>query len=193
MIIQLKTDFMRGSIPPVSPTNGVFICGGAVRRWFSGKEKLSDIDVFAPTPQHHQDFLATLGKVQLLVETTNATTYEWEDKTIQLIKFYYPTLEAAIDSFDFNICQFGWTEEGVFATPEAIVGVLRNHLSVNKINPGFEADSLRRAFKYQLKGFIPCAGTIRDLAMSFTGLEPAQIQAQIEMSPKGGKRLIRFD
>jgi len=59
--------------------------------------------------------------------------------------------------------------------------------------PNFAADSLRRAFKYQTKGFTPCAGTIRDLATAFTTITREQIQAQVEMSPNGGKRLVRFD
>lgn len=185
---------MAGDIPPVSPSCGVFIAGGCVRRWFTGKEPLSDIDVFAPSEKGLLEFIGKLGNnLEPVYETQNADTYLVKDCRIQLIKFHYSTAEELVNNFDFNVCQFVWTETGIFATQKAIIGTLRGHLSVNRILKNFAADSLRRAFKYQLNGFLPCAGTIRDLATSFVELTPEEIKAQIELSPKGGNRIVRFD
>ena len=98
-----------------------------------------------------------------------------------------------LDGFDFNVCQFAWDGSKVFATMEAIVGALRGHLAVNKLQPGFEMDSFRRAFKYQRRGFLPCAGTMLTLATALQSLTPEKIKEQVEMSPGGGKRFIHFD
>ena len=191
-MIQLRADQMAGPRPPIEPSHGCFIAGGAIRRWFAGKEELSDVDVFGPSEKHLKDFLAS-KKSELLFSTKNADTYLIEGVNVQLIKYYHPTIEKLLAEFDFNVCQFGWSEDGIFATEDAVIGLLRGHLSVGKIQEGFEVDSLRRAFKYQSKGFQPCLGTIQKIANSFVEITAEEIAAQIEMSPKGGKRGVRFD
>ena len=192
MIIQLLADHMLGEKPPIEPSAGCIVAGGSVRRWFSGSEKLSDVDVFAPSASHHAEFMG--GKTaDLIVETKHAATFNCSGVRLQLIKFYQPNLAALFESFDFNVCQFAWTEDGIFATEDAVIGVLRGHLSVVKLSKEFAIDSLRRAFKYQKKGFEPCAGTLRDIAKNFRELTEEQINAQVEISPGGGKRIVRFD
>ena len=52
---------------------------------------------------------------------------------------------------------------------------------------------MRRAFKYQRKGFEPCLGTIRDIAEVIRTLNEEELKAQVELSPAGGKRFVRFD
>lgn len=192
-LIQLKPDDMRGVEPPIKPIAGCFICGGAVRRWFNDREKLSDVDVFAPSAEHHVNFMKSLPSAEVSSDHANATTYTVDGVLVQCIKKYFPTLQDTIESFDFNVCQFGWCESGIFATAPAIIGVLRGHLAVNKLVKAFATDSLRRAFKYQRKGFSPCLGTIRDLALGLRELTEEEIKTQIEISPKGGKRGIRYD
>lgn len=193
MIIQLKLDDMRGSIPPVKPAAGCFIAGGAVRRWFTGLEKLSDVDIFAPSKETLSAFLATIDGAEKVDETKNADTYLLKDTRIQLIKHYRPTVELLLNSFDFNVCQFAWDEKGIWATPEAAIGTLRGQLSVAQITPEFAMDSMRRAFKYQDKGFKPCDGTIRDISNIVATLNREQIESQIVISPHGGRRIVRFD
>ena len=193
-IVQLKLDDMRGVIPPVTPTSGCFIAGGSVRRWFTGHEDLSDVDVFAPAEENHTAFLEAIGKpAKLIDKTKHASTYLVDGVRVQLIKFFRANIDELFSNFDFNVCQFAWTEQGVFATQEAVIGVLRGHLAVGKIRKDFAVDSLRRTFKYQMKGFEPCAGTIRDIARSFIELTEEEIKKQVEQSPKGGKRIVRFD
>lgn len=191
-LIQLKLDYMRGPIPPIPPKHGCWIAGGAVRRWFLGTEKLSDIDVFAPSAQCFEKFIAE-HDADLVDSHKHADTYEIDGVKVQCIKFHHPTPEALVQNFDFNICQFVWTEVGAFATANAIIGALRGHLAVEKINPEFAVDSLRRAFKYQRRGFTPCAGTLRDIANSFLELTKEQIENQVSISPKGGRRIVRID
>lgn len=190
--IQLPVDRMRGDKPPIEPRDGCFIAGGAVRRWFNGSEELSDVDVFAPTADHQTAFLKNRS-VKLVDQTSRADTYQCDGVRLQLIKFYHPTVDALFGAFDFNVCQFAWTEAGIFATQDAVIGVLRGHLSIVALTKEFAVDSLRRAFKYQQKGFEPCAGTLRDLANNFRQLTDEEMKAQVELSPKGGSRIVRFD
>jgi hypothetical protein len=53
--------------------------------------------------------------------------------------------------------------------------------------------AVRRSFKYQTKGFFPCAGTMRSLAEAIRSLTDDEIKKQVEMSPAGGQRIVRFD
>lgn len=194
-LLQLLLDDMRGKIPPIEPSCGCFIAGGAIRRWFTGGEKLSDIDVFGPSKSHTDEFIKEFGLNAVQTDDTkNATTYAVAGVKLQVIKHYHPTIEALLESFDFNVCQFGWSDDGIFATQKAVIGVLRGHLSVATIHKDFAVDSLRRAFKYNAKGFTPCGGTIRDLANSLRGLTEEEVKKQVEMSPRGGKwKIVRFD
>jgi len=75
MIIQLKTDDMRGTKPPIEPQFGVFICGGAIRRWFNGSEELSDIDIFSPNKQQQENFLKSLDEAKIEIQRRK----EWNE------------------------------------------------------------------------------------------------------------------
>lgn len=191
-VIQLSHEHIRGKIPPIAPSAGCFIAGGAVRRWFGTDEQLSDIDVFAPAKENHAEFLKD-KTVEIVDDNKHAETYLISGVKVQLIKFYHPTVDALFEAFDYNVCQFAWTEAGIFASHDAVIGVLRGHLSVAKISKEFAVDSLRRAFKYQRRGYEPCAGTLRDIAKSLSTLTQEEIESQVQLSPKGGSRIIRFD
>lgn len=193
-IIILEEDMMLGEKPPIEPVNDVWICGGAIRRWFN-KEPTYDVDVFAPKEENLNEYLTHLeNKYELkkLNDNKNAATYKTETGVIiQLIKFHYPTIEELFENFDFNICQFAWDGKNIYTTTEAVLGVFRKRLAVVKITEPL--DTLRRAFKYQRKGYTPCVGTLRDLGISFTEKTIEQINEMTEISPGGGKRIIRFD
>jgi hypothetical protein len=181
-LIQLELDDMRGTIPPIGPSHGCIIAGGAVRRWFNGKEELSDVDVFAPSAEQHVEFLKD-KKATKVDEHANADTYTIDGVKVQLIKLYHPSMESLLGSFDFNVCQFAWDERGIFTTKAAITGVLRGHLRVVNINREYALDSLRRAFKYQSRGYHPCAGTLRDIANSLRNLTEEEVEKQVTVSP----------
>lgn len=193
MLIQLKVDDMRGIIPPLKPSHGCWIAGGAVRRWFAGEETLSDVDVFAPAEANLTQLISEVKNITKLDSTKNADTYASGNNRIQLIKHYRLTPELLVQSFDFNICQFVWSENGIYATQEAVIGTLRKHLAIATITKEFAIDSLRRAFKYQRKGYLPCNGTIRDISNVIATLTKEEIETQVVMSPHGGNRIVRFD
>lgn len=186
---------MQGDKPKVNLTNtNTWIAGGAIRSWFV-KEHLSDIDVFSSNESHMERFKTDNGitKEHLAFTSQNADTYKVNNFMIQLIKIYKPDIPSLFDSFDYTCCQFAWDGTKIYSTTEAIVSTLRKHLSIHKIQKGYEVDSLRRAFKYYEKGYKPCMGTIRDLAKSFSEVKEEVIQKQAEISPNGGYRIVRWD
>lgn len=194
-IITIDPLQMKGKPPDVRVTNNTWIAGGAIRQWFVGNEKKSDIDVFGINDNALNGFvLANCVGAELIYSSNNAHTYKRNNDIIQIIRGkHFPNIEACLASFDFNVCQFAWDEKNIYSTTESIISVLRGHLGVNGITKSLAADSLRRAFKYQKKGYIPCAGTIMDIAKSFIGLTEEEIISQVELSPSGGKRLIGID
>lgn len=194
-IIKLSENMMLGKKPDtVELVDDCWIAGGAIRSWFN-REPASDIDIFFASFEQRDLFLEKnrLNKDNLAFSSTTADTYKKGNQLIQAIKIYKPTVEELFDSFDFTICQFAYDDVEIFTTAEAIVSSLRKHLAVHKIQKGYEVDSLRRAFKYYEKGYKPCLGTIRDLALAFSMVQEATIQQQIEISPGGGHRGVRWD
>jgi hypothetical protein len=194
-IITLLEEQMLGKKPFIEPIEGVVIAGGAIRKWFTGKEKNSDVDVFSSSESLLEKFKIEKLKDYIPISSTkNAATFKSGDKIVQLINGkLFNGVKEMFDNFDFTCCQFAWTHQGIYTTSKAIISTLREHLEVQKISKDFAVDSLRRAFKYQMKGFEPCWGTIRDLANSLRELTDEQIKNAVELSPAGGKRLVRFD
>ena len=171
-ILTLKTDEMRGKKPFLEPIENVYIAGGAVRKWFTGQEKDSDLDVFAVNDTALEKFkIKYLKEYQVASSNKMTTTFKKDDKIVQLISGrFYANVNDLFDSFDFTLCHFAWTTQGIFGTKEGVISTLRNHLAVHKLNKDFAVDSLRRAFKYHKKGFEPCWGTLRDLTSVFQTL-----------------------
>ena len=194
-IIKLDENLMQGSKPDCKITEGIWIAGGAVRSWFV-KEKAMDIDIFTHSSDCFTAFKDenNLNDQNCIHNEKNVETYSIDNKRIQLIKFYRENVKELLDSFDFTICQFAYDGGNIFTTPNAIVSTLRKHLAVNKIQEGFEMDSFRRAFKYQQKGYQPCIGTMRDIALALSQKEQKELEQQVQMSPGGGTRgFIRWD
>ncbi len=194
-LVEISQDECLGVKPELIPVSGTWIAGGSIRQWFFGKEKPSDIDVFGSSEDALKFFVEeNLFGSKKLVERDNLVSYNHHGKLVQIIKHSFPkSAEELLDSFDFNVCQFCWNGAKIFSTVSAISSVLRGGLKVHKIQKGFQSDSLRRAFKYQEKGYKPCLGTIRDLGKAFVGISEEEINKQIEISPGGGMRAVGVD
>ena len=208
-LIELREDSMWGKKPDLPETFILFpnecIGGGAIRRWFQKEpnHKDSDIDLFyITTEEPHLE-----GNMQKRIayfvennykrnETKNAITFSDERYKFQIIKKDFDSWKSIIEQFDFKCCQFLWvpSDEGlkILSKPDAVMSTARKHLALNQMNKGFEVDTLRRAFKYYAQGFKPCMGTFRDIALGL-GMSAEDVNKQIEFSPGGGKRVIRFD
>lgn len=194
-LIKLEQETFIGQRPIVSPTKDVWIAGGAIRQWFNDGELVTDIDVFGKNQESLDNFISEkLWAAKKISEQNHLSSFSLNGQLIQVIKYdYYDSVHNLLDSFDFTVCQFAWDGKTVYSTEAAIVSVLRKHLRVHQITKELAADSLRRAFKYQRKGYIPCLGTLKDIALSFQNLTEEQIKEQITISPGGGTRFVGVD
>jgi len=195
-IIEIPKTLLAGEPTDLKITADCWIAGGAIRNWYLGKPNKSDIDFFFAHEAAFELFKSenSMSGVRPIQSSKNAETFKVNGKLIQLIRVAdYANVEALLDSFDFTVCQFAYDGEKVYSTVEAITCVHRGHLMVNKIQAGYELDSLRRAFKYAKKGFEPCWGCLKEIADSFRDLSADALQQQLEISPSGGKRVKRFD
>lgn len=194
-LIKLEQETFIGQRPIVSPTKDVWIAGGAIRQWFNDGELMTDIDVFGKNQESLDNFISEkLWAAEKISEQNHLSSFSLNGQLIQVIKYdYYDSVHNLLDSFDFTVCQFAWDGKTVYSTEAAIVSVLRKHLRVHQITKELAADSLRRAFKYQRKGYIPCLGTLKDIALSFQNLTEEQIKEQITISPGGGTRFVGVD
>lgn len=194
-IVKLNKDQMWGKKPVIEPVAGTIIAGGAIRQWFSKDESESDIDVFCIDEKSEESFIDTrLKGFKIIGSNKNSITFSNEKSLVQVIQILRPKDVADLfDNFDFHLCQFAWSNDEIFASVEGIMSVTRKHLSIHKLKRDFAVDSLRRAFKYQKKGYEPCLGTIRDLANAFRELTHEEVQNAVEISPGGGRRIVRFD
>mgnify|MGYP000934662537 CR=1 FL=1 len=169
MLITIKEELMLGKKPDVTVPEGCWMAGGAVRRWFTGEPQNSDVDLFTSSEEIAKANIPSSAK-----EFKNCWTYRENGHKVQFIKIYFPTVIDCVSKFDFTICQFVYVKGYVQATLDAIITASRKRLAVAAIQPSYEMDSLRRAFKYSKAGYSPCAGTIRELFKAIQGATTEQ-------------------
>lgn len=194
-IIEIDKSLLKGKQPSLMPPNGSWISGGAIRQWFVGNERDSDIDFFSNSEESFQILTKYLVEKcgEPISSKEHADSYLFKGQLVQAIKLNFKDIQTMFDNFDFNVCQFAWDGNKVYSTLFAITSVLRGHLGSVNISKDFSIDSLRRAFKYAKKGYEPCAGTFREIASAFRDLTEEQINSQIVISPGGGIRANRID
>lgn len=196
-LITIEPSLMLGQKPDVPhiPIGGGWIAGGAVRGWFTGNEKLSDVDVFFSNNDLCIQYVENIKHAgyEQIGEHKNALTFSNGKVLLQcIIAKFYKDVNELLDSFDYTVCQFAYDEKTIYSTPFALISVLRNHLGVHKLE-GNVVDSLSRSFKYAKKGFYPCNGSLQKMAHALRGLTEQQVNDAIQISPGGGISMIRFD
>ena len=191
--IMINQSLTRGQKPLFECPEGFIIAGGAIRRWYSGEPQDGDIDLFCSDSEIKQKWMDE-KKLYLVYESKLHSTYKIDNKIIQVIHTEFNTLEELFAKFDFHHCCWAWNNKFIFTTAEALICTERKHLALNNPQPGFEMDTLRRTFKYQRSGYSPCAGTLIALAKMLRNISSdEEVQNQVEISPGGGQRIIRFD
>lgn len=191
-LIQIPQEVMKGTKPVVQLVPDSWIAGGSIRRWFTGEEQNSDIDIFIKNAEKKiENELITTNKLsKVVMETAKNITFKKDNSTIQIIRMPFTSIADCLDKFDFCLCQFALDTQGfIFSTVKAITTTLNKHLAVNKIQKGFEIDSLRRAFKYQQQGFFPCMGTLKELTTAIQSMSLQDINNQTILSPGGNPKL----
>lgn len=153
-------------LPPIGP-NGPWLAGGAVRRLFCGDDPLaSDLDFFFKDGAQADKFVSDLLERKLkktASKSSSATNFVLEidgkQVPIQVVRIgYYANLAAALDTFDFTVCQFGFDGSVFTASNLGLLDLARKRLVVHKIT--YAVASVRRMMKYGAQGFTVCNGTI---------------------------------
>lgn len=191
-IIHLDTSWCKGKKPLFKVPEGCWLAGGCCRRWYTGEPQNSDYDYYTTDEQAAQRLIEELNLNNRVFTSATADTYDVAGQKVQVMKIYRKNIEDTFRHFDYRHCQFAYDGKDFYTTPEALICAERKHLSVNTVLPEFAMDTLRRAFKYHKQGYIPCAGTLQDLAIALKDKD-VDVKNQIEQSPSGGKRIIRYD
>jgi hypothetical protein len=143
---------------------GPWVAGGSVRKVWSGNPwKAQDVDFFFRDPEQYEYFDDILPALDQNIKTyhnsQNAVTYlvqlrSGEEVKIQAIrKQFYPTIQAVLDDFDFNLAQFASDGIKMITTDAALDDIKNNRIRLNpqstkKTNP-------LRVLKYAAYGFDP--------------------------------------
>lgn len=181
-VVEIKPELMNGAQPNVVLTEGSWIAGGSIRRWFTGEKQDSDVDVFF---QSADDVPAFIKTNNLIERIRNDRMVMFKNSPVQVILgHHFPTPEATIDHFDFTICQFAWDGKQIISTVDAIVTTLQKKLAIHEVQKGYEPDTLRRLIKYTRQGFVPCIGTVRALIKAIHAATPESIAKLDEISPE---------
>ncbi len=154
-------------LPAVSPT-GPWIAGGAIRRTLLQEPLSSDVDYFFRDEAQASAFGGNMEVAGGWIISTRdqVTTYgiKVDDKTVivQAITLaYYPTLEDALDSFDFTITQFGYDGADLVCGQFSLWDLARKRLALHKLS--FGVSTVRRLLKYTRQGFTACGGVLASI------------------------------
>lgn len=166
----------------------VFIAGGCIRDLLSDMP-VKDYDIFCRSIDDVPRVLHCFvnAGATITFDTEKFTNLKFKDMTLQIIKsFTYPGYKEVINSFDFTICQAvvfckreidDLHEKEIFVVDfychdKFFEDVLTKSLQVS--NLPFPVDSLRRAFRFNEKGYKPCKETIFKLATAIHDMDNEQ-------------------
>jgi hypothetical protein len=168
---------------PACTPQGPWLIGGSLRRLLD-KEEPADIDFVFRDEAQFETFCETVAPLCATPKENRFNrTYQEADfpmRLIQPIKIYwYESLEAALDSFDYTICQFGWDGESVLVGPHTREDLSARRLNVHRLTKGRAVSAIRRCFKYQRQGFTPSNTCYHDILSQIAGwpVEPDDEEA----------------
>ena len=169
--------------------DGAIIAGGFALSVVAEEQTAKDIDIFFTSKEAFQK---TMDLFLNPPEDTDAWAFkgysrvddsEIKDKTryvalkhatrphVQLLKMtWYDGPEHVIDSFDFTISQFAFTNRNFVYNGEAMIDLARKRLVLHRMQ--FPASTLRRLIKYAAKGYYACPGSLAKICteiQKFTG------------------------
>jgi hypothetical protein len=194
-LLKIDTGLCQGQKPNIDVNmfkNLGYIAGGAILRWFVGEPQNGDIDIFPNSLKNleliQDDISKKLPYNPIIINNENAITYK---NKIQIIKRHlspyavpyavcYPPYDI-VKEFDFYHCQFIWdgNDDYIQATPLAIITSLNKHLMINNMNRHKEMNTLKRAFKYCARGYLPCSKTLKTIIKSVSNINKENICRQM--------------
>lgn len=192
------TDFAKAlaRLPELSPT-GPWLAGGAVRRLISRKPQESDFDFFFRDEAQFDTFCKAVEKaggfrtsesdfnVSFCIPAVKAKPIGDDEFSpggpelkVQAIRIaYFGSLDEALESFDFSICQCGFDGERMAFGPWTLWDLASNRLVPGRIRYG--ASSLRRVIKYTRQGFTICGGGLAEMLEQAVA-DPSIIRRDVE-------------
>jgi hypothetical protein len=134
----------------------IVIAGGSVRDTLMGK-KPKDIDIFllGNLKEDIDDFVADklqdFATLDLKLDWHKSEPFllqsiQYKEMEVQFLATPHGTLEGLIDSFDWNICQFGLGEDGVIQKCEITEIDVGKYLKLNKVT--YPYSTLRRGYRF---------------------------------------------
>lgn len=180
-IIKIKTNFKN----PHPFING-WLTGGALRH-FLLKQKILDYDYFF---KNEKDFKEAIDKLKkngaiLKENLSKIKTFKINRKEIQLVgEKFFKNEKELLNHCDFTITQFIlWKdEENIYSTRKALNDLKKKELIIHKIT--YPLTTLKRAFKYQSRGFSLSNKILIKIADAITKSSPGAKKFWIRQNGK---------
>jgi hypothetical protein len=130
-----------------------WIAGGCLRDYFSGRNIVTDCDMFFPNDQEYsktRQFLLNKGG-DIIWESDNGVKFNYKDNTFDLVKFHAKDPMETIKKFDFTVSQFAIDGDKLYYGNSSFDDLKENKLVLNYITNPFS--TLKRALSHYGKGF----------------------------------------
>ena len=148
--------------------DGIVFAGGAVRNLLEGKDRIdNDVDVYVVNGQ--ETVRDSIYTCLLEIGFKEVSTTEWShtfkrgDRTVQLMRKAYPSIQDLFNSFDYTVAQCAWspTTQDVYTGDWTMYDLGARQLRFNNFNnPGL---ALGRLAKYVSYGYTPDKETLEQL------------------------------
>jgi hypothetical protein len=168
----------------VTPSDGTWLAGGALRRTILGMPMDSDLDFFFSNESALKTASETLKSKGFEKRRESEFNETWIGKcadkplSVQLIKvMFYDSPEAVIDSFDFTICQLIYDGSTLYCGSYTLFDLARKRITVHRVTYG--ASTVRRLIKYTKQGFTACQGTFVSILEKIVE-DPSRIRGEVE-------------
>ena len=150
-----KTPFNKLMLDDLKSNNiKCWIAGGCLRDYFSGRDIVTDCDMFFPTEEDYircRQFLIDNGG-EIIWESDNGVKINYKDSTFDLVKFLAKDPIETIDKFDFTLSQFAIDGDNLYYGDTSFQDLKDNKLVLRYItNP---LSTIKRALSHYAKGFF---------------------------------------
>lgn len=174
------------SLPELTPTSGVWLAGGALRRTiFNQPLEGGDLDFFFNGETTLANFAARLEAAGYKKVKEGEFNEQWElpeskSLPIQLIRVkFYNSAQEIIDSFDYTLCQFVFDGTTLYCGELSLFDGARKHIVIDKIT--YPVATMRRLLKYHSQGYYACSGTLAEILRQVAA--SPDLQAAINAEP----------
>lgn len=139
--------FFCQNIPPE-----LFVAGGSILGYVTGSSYPRDIDVWASNFDDLSSFALTLTKDPIVPTSRKPTSIKKDFYWYDLVHSgFYPTMKELLASFDFTICQWGYKDGKIYATPEGYADTTNQRLRLVDNGHSFDKERVLRTFGRILK------------------------------------------